>query len=347
MTGRTKYAIMKEDYVLSFFEVILLEENSYYDDKLFGYQIIRRNAHVIGLTGLIEYGYSFIMLLPMWILWMISNAVHSDFLYQLSELVVYLLVLLVPFMIAARVRHISFSDMVGRGKPDLSVYIMTIFLCLAISVAASYAGGLIEAGLNGFGLSEPPDAYVMPVGTAAVVTQFLSIAVAPPIVEELCFRGFVLREASKSLGTWGAIWVSALIFCGIHESFTVVPLALGFGLLGGFLREKYGSLLPAIAGHFTVNALYFFINYFTDSMPEAQALPVVTMVDAACLLLGAVGVLMFFARDEFEIDRLCGFTRPGLYGKGAALRGYLTSVPLLCLIALLVFRTFYNLNWIG
>lgn len=310
------------------------------------YKIVQKNATSIGATVLLQYGLSVLMIIPIAVVFFIESFFGNDVIKQLGQLIIYVAALMIPFMLVANKLKISVSDMVGMGKPKPEVYVMTAFVCLGISALASYGGAVIEVILNSFGLTEPIIPYELPVSTAAVAIQFLSIAIIPPIVEELCYRGVILREAAKTLGTWGAVWVSAILFCFMHESFTIIPLALTFGLLGGFLRERHGSIFPSMVGHFSVNSLYFAVNYLTYAMTEEQATPIMMAVNAVCLILGAVGVLMFFGMDGFDYERFTAFAKPGIYPKAESFRGYLTSPPFVILILIMIYRSFNGLNWI-
>jgi membrane protease YdiL (CAAX protease family) len=91
--------------------------------------------------------------------------------------------------------------------------------------------------------------------TAGVLLLVLVTVVMAPIVEELFFRGLVLRSAEKRWGMGWAIAFSSLLFGVTHfELLQLPPLAL-FGLIAALLTVRTGRLGPAIWAHVGFNAL--------------------------------------------------------------------------------------------
>jgi membrane protease YdiL (CAAX protease family) len=88
-----------------------------------------------------------------------------------------------------------------------------------------------------------------------VVLLVLVTVVMAPIVEELFFRGLVLRSAERRWGTGWAIAFSSVLFGITHfEALQLPPLIL-FGLIAALLTVRTGRLGPAIWAHVGFNAL--------------------------------------------------------------------------------------------
>ena len=84
----------------------------------------------------------------------------------------------------------------------------------------------------------------------------LGVGVMAPILEELIFRGFLLKEFSYTfLGTSGAVVLTSLIWALIHSQYDWVYLAIIFvtGLLFGIARVMSHSLLVPIVMHILFN----------------------------------------------------------------------------------------------
>ena len=65
------------------------------------------------------------------------------------------------------------------------------------------------------------------------------LALTPAICEEVLFRGYIQRQAERSLGAWGGILFSGIIFGFYHLRLTqAVPLSL----LGIFMALIVGIL---------------------------------------------------------------------------------------------------------
>ena len=83
----------------------------------------------------------------------------------------------------------------------------------------------------------------------------LFVCVGAPVVEELFFRGLLLRSLRRRLGTVLAVLVSGLAFGLAHaEALQLVGLA-AFGVVLGIMAERFRRLGPGMVAHATFNAL--------------------------------------------------------------------------------------------
>jgi uncharacterized protein len=87
-----------------------------------------------------------------------------------------------------------------------------------------------------------------------VVLLVLIVAVGAPIIEELFFRGLLLRALQRRWGEWPAIIISTLVFAAVHFQTLQFPALALFGLLAGWLTVRSGRLGPAIWTHVGFNA---------------------------------------------------------------------------------------------
>ncbi len=98
-------------------------------------------------------------------------------------------------------------------------------------------------------------------GTGALVLIAILICVGSPVVEELFFRGLVLRAVlgrvqslPRRIGPAVAIVVTGLLFGLVHfEALQFLGLA-GFGVVLGVLAWRTGRLGPSIIAHMAFNA---------------------------------------------------------------------------------------------
>jgi len=108
------------------------------------------------------------------------------------------------------------------------------------------------------GIAKIPDAMLNITYPTAWSKWFLlfGVGVMAPILEEVIFRGFLLKEFSHTfLGTMGAVVLTAFIWAVIHSQYDLAYLVIIFvtGLLLGFARTQSGSLLVPIAMHVLFN----------------------------------------------------------------------------------------------
>ncbi len=257
---------------------------------------------------------------------------------ELYEIVLYLLIFGVPVMVGMKWSGLTLGDLFGGGRPPLRVYLLTAAVTAGWSYAAGWLAGLMELGLNGIGLTEPVSAYVVPTSAAALLLQIVSVAILPPVVEELCYRGLYLRLMTPSMGAWGATMLTALVFWMAHYSIEVLPLAFGFGIIGGYVRMRYGSLLPSMLAHFLVNGTYVLVNYTWEQFDG----PVGSMVNSAVSVVElALGVLSLVLLSRIGWQRLRD-ALPAPQGElkpdGMA-RAAVCSIPVIVLLLSVVYFT--------
>ncbi|MDH3679807.1 MAG: CPBP family intramembrane metalloprotease, partial [Acidimicrobiia bacterium] len=82
----------------------------------------------------------------------------------------------------------------------------------------------------------------------------LSVAVVAPFVEELFYRGLLLRAVQSRLGTAWAIVISSAVFAVVHRQVLPLPGLFVFGVGAALLTVRTGRLGPAWAMHVGFNA---------------------------------------------------------------------------------------------
>jgi membrane protease YdiL (CAAX protease family) len=81
------------------------------------------------------------------------------------------------------------------------------------------------------------------------------VVVGAPIVEELFYRGLLLRAVQRRFGSNIAIGVSALVFAGAHFELLQFPALFALGVLLGAMAVRYERLGPNIFAHAGFNAV--------------------------------------------------------------------------------------------
>ncbi len=85
------------------------------------------------------------------------------------------------------------------------------------------------------------------------------VCLLAPLVEEVVFRGGVLRVLLRQMRPWAAVAVSALLFCLVHGNPAQMPYAFIAGLLLGWMYWRTGSVLPGIVYHWVNNSLAYVV----------------------------------------------------------------------------------------
>lgn len=79
------------------------------------------------------------------------------------------------------------------------------------------------------------------------------LVVGAPLVEEIYYRGMLLRSLKRYMPPLPSIVVAGLIFGGAHFDLVTLPGLAAFGMVLGWLAHRSGRLGPNIAAHAAFN----------------------------------------------------------------------------------------------
>lgn len=203
-----------------------------------------------------------------------------------------------------------------RGRPMKFGSFMAL-LCLFISGQSMFQvlAGIQESILNVFGLSalESVQSATMDFDS---LTMFLYAAVGAPIMEEIIFRGLVLRHL-EPYGKSFAIVMSAFAFGIFHGNIVQIPYAFLVGLVLGYVTVEY-NILWAMVLHMINNLVLG--DLIGRVLPEMAGNALLSLIIMGCSLVGAV-LLIVRMKDIREYgeehpirDRDAGnfFSAPGM-----------------------------------
>ena len=160
---------------------------------------------------------------------------------------------------------------------------------------------LVSVVTQAFPLSDSDRALFERLGDSDLATTLLGCVIAP-VVEEMLFRGVILRGFLQRYERSLAIWGSAALFGMAHLNIYQFVAALVLGAVNGWLYDRSRSLVPCIALHSAYNtALSLLASAPAGADGDADASSS-GGIWLAALALAAVGVLYlvraFGARDR-------------------------------------------------
>lgn len=129
---------------------------------------------------------------------------------------------------------------------------------------------LIEAYIPAIDTDQPQNiGFTNPVGTTELVLTFVSLAVLPPLAEEILFRGFMFTGLRRKFSFWPVALITSGLFAILHLGFgDSAPLlwvaAVDTFLLAimlSYLREKTGTIWSSVLIHAFKNSLAFSVLY--------------------------------------------------------------------------------------
>lgn len=143
---------------------------------------------------------------------------------------------------------------------------------------------------------------------------YLVIALLPPVVEEMVFRGAVLRSLLqwKPNRCWLMIVISAAFFALFHMNPAQMPHAFLIGLLLGWMYARTGSIVPGVVYHWANNSAAYAIFHIYHN---PQSLTDVVGPDVQHVLLALVFSLCILLPALYQLNRGMKKSQPtGQYG---------------------------------
>lgn len=176
-------------------------------------------------------------------------------------------------------------------------FLSLLCLILACQILTSLTATVLEGILNLFGLSimEAMDAASVEVTT---FSMFFYVGIAAPIVEEIIFRGMVMRGL-EPYGKRFAILASALLFGAFHGNPIQWPYAVLVGLVLGYTAMEY-SIWWAMVLHMANNLV------LGDMVPRIAG-DYGTVIQGLLIMAGTVGaiVVLVCRRKDITLYRRC------------------------------------------
>ena len=95
---------------------------------------------------------------------------------------------------------------------------------------------------------------------------YFVVGLLAPLVEELVFRGAVLRSLLRwNSNHWLGIAISAFLFAAIHMNPAQMPHAFLIGLLLGWMYYRTDSIVPGVVYHWVNNTVaYVLYNFYPN-----------------------------------------------------------------------------------
>lgn len=136
---------------------------------------------------------------------------------------------------------------------------------------------------------------------------YFVIALLAPVVEEVVFRGAILRTLLSSMQSkWGAICISAALFALMHANPAQMPHAFLMGWLMGWLYMRTGSILPAVVFHWANNTVAYLIAVaypgdevkLVDIFSGNETAVILSVVFSLCIFIPALFQLNIWTKKR-------------------------------------------------
>lgn len=133
---------------------------------------------------------------------------------------------------------------------------------------------------------------------------YLALGILAPIVEEMVFRGAILRtllSVFKGKMTWFAIFISALLFGAVHGNILQGLHATLIGLLLGWMYYRSGSIIPGVVYHWVNNTVVYIMFNLMPDMADGKLIDLFHGNDRT-MMLGIFFSLCIFIPALFQLN---------------------------------------------
>ncbi len=252
------------------------------------------------------------------------------------------LTLLFPMFLSFNSYRLSSGTVLGKTQIDRPMILASLLLGVPAALFFNGINNIFTFLLISWDVTLP--SYILPkwtspIGLPELGLTLLVAAVVPSILEELFFRGFLMKSLYGIRGKKVAIFLSALAFAFFHNDplFFIGPL--GVGILLGYLRKNSESVLPAILTHLSINVATFLLD---PVLPRFNAQMVMlfpadgrTNLTANLVATVSSGIVLFFIyrfinENLVRSRAYTGFTtgrRAAIYGRNQMHKQAVLSSP--------------------
>lgn len=210
-----------------------------------------------------------------------------------------------------------------------------ILSAVGICMAANIVVNLLMQFFKSIGIPEPQMPEYLQPTLPSLLLNFFVFAVLPALLEELVFRGYVLRTL-RVYGDWFAVIISALLFGLMHGNVAQIPFALIVGVALGWLYVMTDNIWIPVAVHLINNGFSLLLQYLTIGMDDTKQSLVTAFSIFSLIVIGALCMAALVIRRSALLRRLP--KKSGL-SLGMRIRALLSSKWFLLCLAVFVLLT--------
>ncbi len=261
---------------------------------------LRRAAGYVGVMMLAIEATMFVLAILLAVVKQFSSL--DSFSFLLVYAVIYSVGMAVPAIAvscAFKRRYFPLSPCAPTNPVDAFLGILSaVGICMAANIAVNYIMFFFEL----IGIPEPTMPDYLEKNIPSLLLNIFVFAVLPALLEELVFRGYVLR-AFRVYGDWFAVSVSSLLFGLMHGNIMQIPFALIVGFALGWLYVATNNIWVPISVHFINNGFSLLLQYSGIGLGNAQKGTLNVFCILGLIAIGAVCLVVLFLRRSVLVRR--------------------------------------------
>lgn len=229
----------------------------------------------------------------------------------------------IPILIYRRKKFLQYDLVVENKKFTIKIVIIGFIILFSMNATLGVFVEGLESLLNAVGLTARGALEDLEILNKPSVVMVLSTCIIGPIFEEFVYRGVVLRSLEK-YGKWFAILVSSILFGLMHGNFYQIFMAVGIGIILGYLTIEY-SIKIAIILHICNNTM---VQLLSDINTRVSG-NIVDVINISLTAASIIIVIITFVRNKSYIKSWLESNR---FEKKITLR-FFTSITIIIIVA--------------
>lgn len=229
-------------------------------------------------------------------------------------------------------------------KTDKQFIVSGVFAVFGASWIGLFCVQILEKVFSMTGHELSDHALTMPQGQLlSLVMISISCVITGPILEEILFRGIILKNMEK-YGKMSAVFISAICFTIFHFNFLQIVTTFLIGILLGILTIETDSIKPEVIAHILNNAAVLLPDIWLEST-TATYHNVAAILNISTIIIGMIGAIFFIYKSR---KRICVIAKNEVMETGVSVKNkifYVLKNPvMIVLIVLYIIEASYFLK---
>ena len=166
---------------------------------------------------------------------------------------------IIAIIIAMKTTNLKFKeDIFARNKSPKMFILLGTVSCIGIGMISGIIYTIYSTILKAEGVIIPAPDINFPAQRTYLILFLIYACLLGPILEEIIFRGFILKSMQK-YGNLTAIIVSSILFSMFHLNLVQFINPVLMGIVLAFIAIKSKSIVPSIIAHIFNNSITFIV----------------------------------------------------------------------------------------
>ncbi len=242
----------------------------------------------------------------------------------------------IPFLIYRGRKFFEYDLRIKNREFTMRTIIIGLIIVLSANSLLVFFSYILELGLNFIGFSANSALEDLESLNELAIPMIIYSCILGPVIEEFTYRGVILRSLER-YGKKVAILASAILFGLMHGNFFQIFMAIGLGIVLGYLAIEY-SIKLTILLHIINNISVQIISQLAIGLSRETE----KIINYSFINIGLIMLLIFLFYYRSFIKE---WLKENKMQKGIMLK-FFTSILIIVVVAFDLFKVVSGINGI-